>query len=159
MKNLLIISVAAPKKEKERIDKKAQREFVTVGFALARQRKDGSYYADPFTSASRNIWQRHSADGKSASWGRTNPDILNELMENSDPIEGEIVTAKVKQFPVLGPDGKQNKDSDGNLVFADRYTTAVLGNEDTARVFAAANHEIVKVSKAATLETESELAA
>lgn len=142
-KVVLITGVTAPIAEKARKDGKASRLFVTATFTEALQRKDGSFYPNPFTSTKRNIWQRHAADGKSAAWGATSPDALKELMNASNPIPGEIVSRKVAQFPVLGADGKQNKTLKGELVFGSSYTTVVLGNEDIKKVFSQAGHEIV----------------
>lgn len=142
-KLILITAVTAPKAEKARVDGKVSRLFVTVTSAEALQNADGTYYPNPFTNASRNIWQKHSADGKTAAWGSTSPSALESLMKNQNAIPGEIVSEQVEKFPVIdGLTGKQRTTKTGELVFADRYTTVIFGNEDIARVFKNANHVI-----------------
>jgi hypothetical protein len=145
-KNLILLTaISAPRAEKARTDGKASRQFITVTAAEALQDAQGNYYPNPFTAASRNVWQKHSADGKSAAWGSTSPEALGMLKSNNNAIPGEIVSKKVKQFPVIDAvTGKQRTTKEGKLVFADSYTTVLFGNEDVVRVFKAANHEIVE---------------
>lgn len=140
-KKLIIVGVSKPMKEKERIDGKAQREFVKVTYAQAHQAGNG-YYGDPNIRTTRNLFQVHSPDGKKADW-RVQPSELENLMTNRLPIIGEVVTKKVETFPVIDAvTGEQSKRKDGSLVTADRYTTVILGKEDVTRVFAAAGHTI-----------------
>lgn len=141
-KNVIVTDVTEVKTEKERSDKKARRQYVTVTFAEAIKGNDGRLYPNPFRRASRNISQRHSADGKTVAWRET-PDQLNFLKKTGNPIPGEIITKKVKEFPVMVGD-KQQTDKDGNLVFGKQYTSLVLASEDVTSVFRAAQHEIVE---------------
>ncbi len=138
---LIITNVIPAKLEKERSDKKASRMYVGTTFAQALEGPDGKAYANPFRTGFRNIFQRHSADGKSASY-KVTPDQLNALKDGKLAIPGEIITKSVEQFPVLGADGKQNKTKDGQLVFASKYSAVVLEDEDVKAVFLAAGHKI-----------------
>ena len=141
-KMLIITDVLKAKTEKERIDGKASRQYAGTTFAEAIEGSDGKLYANPFRTGYRNIFQNHTPDGKDVRW-KVSPDQLNALKQGNLAIPGEIVTKKVKEFPVLGPDGKQNKAKDGTPVTGNRYTAVVLAGESVERVFAAAGHEIV----------------
>lgn len=139
---LIITNVIAAKKEKNRVDGKISREYCGITFSEAISDGKGGLYANPFRTGFRNIFQNHSADGKSARW-KVTPAQLELLKDKSLAIPGEIITKKVEKFPVLGADGKQNKDKQGNLVFADKYTAVVLEGESVEQVFSAAGHRIV----------------
>ncbi len=141
-KMLIITNVIPAKSEKERTDGKASRLYAGTTFGQAIEGSDGRLYANPFRTGFRNIFQKHSADGKSAQW-KVTPDQLNDLKNGKLAIPGEIITKKVEQFPVLGADGKQSKNKAGELVFADRYTAVVLEGESVKAIFAAAGHKIV----------------
>lgn len=141
-KMLIITEVLGAKQEKARIDGKASRSFVGATFSEAIQGADGRYYPNPFRNSYRNIFQKHSTDGKTATW-KVTPEQLNALKAGQLAIPGEVVTKKVKSFSVLDATGAQQKRKDGSLVFADRYTAVVLNGEDTATIFKASGHEIV----------------
>lgn len=146
MNKLIITSVGETRPEKARIDGKVSRQFMTVQFAEALE--DGS--PNPFRKTSRNIFQQHSSDGKSAQWRQT-PEELRSLMKNKSLIPGEIATEAVESFPVLGANGEPSRDKNGKAVYADRYTAVVLAGESKERIFAAAGHKLISApaSKAA----------
>lgn len=138
---LIITNVTSVSQEKVRSDNKASRLFVGATFSEA-VGTEGKYYANPFRTSYRNIFQKHSADGMTATWKIT-PDQLGALKAGQLAIPGEIVTKKVESYAVLDAKGNQQKTKEGQPVFADKYTAVVLGGEDVNQIFKAAGHEII----------------
>lgn len=140
---VILIDMTKPQSEKVRSDNKKSRLFMTLTYAEALLNKaTGEYYANPLRTVKRNYFQQHNADGTQTSW-KADPKALQKLIDNASAIPGQIVTRTVKEFPVVGANGEQQKRNDGSLVYADKYTTVVLGGETEEQVFRAANHEII----------------
>lgn len=130
---LRIISISAVKTESARKDKKASRQYITVDFIDP---------TNPFLTGKRNIFQNHSADGKSAFWKGLTPEGLAACKGN---LQGEIKTLNVKPYEITGADGQKRSVS--------TYKAVVFAHESDAQVAKAANHELV-TSMSAGVEAE-----
>ena len=139
---LIITEVLDSKAEKSRIDKKVSRQYIGTRFAQAIQGANGSLHPNPFRSGFRNIFQQHVGDGMTEARWKVTPDQLKALKKGQLAIPGEIVTKKVKEFPVL-VNGVQSKDRNGAPVTASQYSAVVLEGENIDSIFKAAGHEIV----------------
>jgi len=130
MKKLLIlVSMSEVKTEKTRTDGKISRQFYTAYFADAN---------NPFAKGvQRNVFQAHSADGKTASWKGGNPSQVKTFVGKEIP--GQIVNCIVKPYTI-----GENK----NIT---SYTTALLDGENLVSILKQSGHELAD-SKASVAE-------
>jgi len=134
MSKLNLIRVSDLKTEKVRKDDKVSRQYFTIYVVDA---------ANPFTSgAQRNIYQNHSADGKTAFWKTIDFKGAKALVGQS--LEGEVSRLEVKPY-----------DIDGRM--ASSYTCLILKGEDPATIARQSGHEMVFSAPVAT-EVEKEQA-
>ena len=106
---ITIVSVSAVKTEKERIDGKKSRQFVTIV---------GADLTDPTETSSsiRNVWQKYTADGE-PTWGVTSPERMKAL-EGKTRKDYSIVTESVHPTKVVIDDVERIVRKKTMLLFA-----------------------------------------
>lgn len=137
MKTVKLISISEVKTEKQRTDGKSSRQYYTAYFADV---------MNPFAKQiQRNIFQSHSADGKTANWRAGNPELVKNFIGKEIP--GQFVNSKVEPYQI-----------DGRTVTT--YTTVVLEGENVDSIFKQSGHPIAKEEfehSSNILPTEKEL--
>jgi len=126
MKKLILVSMSEVKTEKTRTDGKVSRKYYTARFADA---------SNPFAKGvQRNVFQAHSADGKTASWKGGNPDQVRSFIGKEIP--GQMVNCTVEPYTI-----GENK----NIT---SYTTALLDGENIVAILKQAGHKLASTSSA-----------
>ena len=100
--------------------------------------------ANPFAKeTSRNFWQQLNNDGEGV-WKGANPTAVKAFVGKTIP--GEIISAKVQPYNIIGAGGVERE--------ASTYTTVILGSELAEVVFKAAGHEMIQAEVAFAAEEE-----
>lgn len=87
----------------------------------------------------RQMWEQFKRDPetglptKETYWERGNPAQAKALMEAGTPIEGRVVSHKVKPYTIPGPNGGERTS----------YTAVLFPGEDEVAFFANAGHNII----------------
>lgn len=121
MKSLKLVSVTATATAKD------GREYYGAEF------QDPS---NPFArTVKRNFWQQKNAQGV-AEWRGADPSVVKNFIGKTVP--GEMITAKVEQYEIIG--------SDGTVRNANTFTTVILGNELAEQVFKSLGHPLAETT-------------
>lgn len=135
MNEVIIATVGLLKEEKPRKDGKQSRKFFSLGVFDAK---------NPLASATRNVFQRHDAEGK-AMWknGIDLHMVYSSLL--GKPVNGAVVRGEVKPYKI----GERE---------VTHYTGVVFTNETFEQVAKENGHEMLGATiKAEKAEVKSEL--
>lgn len=118
-----LVAISEPKTEKSREDGKVSRKYYTAKFADP---------LNPFAKqVSRNFWQNHDSEGKTAIWNGADPAAVKQFIGKTIP--GHIATREVERYEI-----------DQRPV--DTYTTVILGEELESAVFKSLGHPLLGTS-------------
>lgn len=128
-----LVAISEPKTEKSREDGKVSRKYYTAKFTDP---------LNPFAKhVSRNFWQNHDSEGKTATWNGADPAVVKQFIGKTIP--GHLSTQEVETYEI-----------DGRPV--NTYTTVILGSELEAAVFKSLGHPLLeKAEEVAEVTTKA----